>query len=213
MPMLPPVVTIGGQKEEVGAGDVSFEHIFDPRVLTDDITGDVPNGFVLRPLRIQDYDNGFLDLLAQLTTVGEVTRDAFEDQFKRMSKITPQAYYIVVIEDLSNKRVVGTATLVIEWKFIHDAGSRGRVEDVVVDKDVRGRKMGALLNRTLVALAKQIGVYKLSLECKDSLIPFYELHGYRKDIGNNFLVQRFDKDMLEVEIPRNNEESLGPRNP
>ena len=36
----------------------------------------------------------------------------------------------------------------------------------------------------------QTGVYKLSLECKDTLIPFYELYGYKKDVGNNFLVQR-----------------------
>lgn len=46
----------------------------------------------------------------------------------------------------------------------------------------------------------QVGVYKLSLECKDSLIPFYEHYGYEKDVGNNFLVQRFDRDS-EVHIP------------
>ncbi|KAE9416850.1 hypothetical protein Angca_006568, partial [Angiostrongylus cantonensis] len=150
----------------------------------------VPDGFAVRPLKIHDYDNGFLELLAQLTVVGEVTRDAFKDRFKRM-RTTPQSYYIVVIEDLSSGRVVGTATLVLEWKFIHRVGCRGRVEDVVVDKNFRGKKIGALLNRTLVSLAKEVGVYKLSLECKDALIPFYELNGYKKDIGNNFLVQRF----------------------
>lgn len=37
-----------------------------------------------------------------------------------------------------------------------------------------------------------MSVYKLSLECKDSLIPFYEQFGFKKDLGNNFLVQRFD---------------------
>lgn len=52
--------------------------------------------------------------------------------------------------------MVAAATLVIEWKFIHRAGCRGRVEDVVVDKEMRGRKIGALLNRILVALAKQV---------------------------------------------------------
>lgn len=57
----------------------------------------------------------------------------------------------------------------------------------------------------------QVGVYKLSLECKDSLIPFYELYGYSKDVGNNFLVQRFDQEVVipcaeddgEIRIPSN----------
>lgn len=80
----------------------------------------------------------------------------------------------------------------IELKFIHGAGCRGRIEDVVCDKAKRGLGFAKSLNETLVSLAKKLGVYKLSLECKDDLIPFYEKFGYKKDEGNNFLVQRFD---------------------
>ena len=36
-------------------------------------------------------------------------------------KSCPDTYYITVIEDLTTKRVIGTATLVIEQKFIHSA--------------------------------------------------------------------------------------------
>uniref|UniRef100_A0A1I7WWD4 DOCKER domain-containing protein n=1 Tax=Heterorhabditis bacteriophora TaxID=37862 RepID=A0A1I7WWD4_HETBA len=52
--------------------------------------------------------------------------------------------------------------------------------------------------------SRHIGVYKLSLECKDSLIAFYELFGFKKDEDNNFLVQRFSCDSKDdnVEIPR-----------
>lgn len=56
----------------------------------------------------------------------------------------------------STTRVVGAATLVLEWKFIHSAGSRGRVEDVVVDECMRGKKLGVLLNDVLVRLAKKV---------------------------------------------------------
>lgn len=86
---------------------------------------------------------------------------------------------------------MASATLVLEWKFIHDAGCRGRIEDVVVDRSVRGQRFGTLLNHHLVALARHIGVYKLSLECKNELISFYEQFGFKKDEGNNFLVQKF----------------------
>ncbi|ETN73562.1 acetyltransferase, GNAT family [Necator americanus] len=199
MPMLPPFVSIPLNQPDGEEAD-DAEYMFNPELLTPEIVGQVQNGFLVRPLKLSDYDNGFLGVLAQLTTVGEISREIFEERFKSMSKTRPLAYFVVVIEDLSTGRVVAAATLVIEWKFIHEAGCRGRVEDVVVDKEMRGKKMGALLNRILVALAKQIGVYKLSLECKDSLIPFYELYGYQKDLGNNFLVQRFDRDQ-EINVP------------
>jgi glucosamine-phosphate N-acetyltransferase len=44
-------------------------------------------------------------------------------------------------------QVVASATLVVEWKFIHSAGSRGRIEDVVVDDRMRGQHLGVLLNQ------------------------------------------------------------------
>ncbi|CAD6184609.1 unnamed protein product [Caenorhabditis auriculariae] len=153
---------------------------------------EIEPGYVLRPLQMNDHQNGYLDLLSQLTSVGDVDDEWFEKRFISMRDTNPKAYYVVVLADEKNDRIVASATLVIEWKFIHQAGCRGRVEDVVVDEQLRGKKIGSLLNRILVHLAQQIGVYKLSLECKDKLIPFYESFGYKKDEGNNFLVQRFD---------------------
>jgi glucosamine-phosphate N-acetyltransferase len=166
--------------------------MFPAELLTKVTPSDLPEGFSLRPLRIFDYDNGYLQLLAQLTSVGEVSRKEFQQRFASMSNAQPRAYFVVVIEETSSARLVASGTLVIEWKFIHKAGSRGRVEDIVVDSSVRGRQLGTYLNRTLVSLAKELGVYKLSLECRNALIPFYEQFGYALPADNNFLVQRFD---------------------
>ena len=44
---------------------------------------------------------------------------------------------------------------------------------------------------TLTLLGKQHGCYKMSLECADRNIQFYEHFGYKKDEGNNFMVQRY----------------------
>uniref|UniRef100_A0A0R3S265 Glucosamine 6-phosphate N-acetyltransferase n=1 Tax=Elaeophora elaphi TaxID=1147741 RepID=A0A0R3S265_9BILA len=155
---------------------------------------EIPEGYILRPLMSVDYQRGYLELLSQLTFVGDVTEEMFLRQFDLMRNMSPPAYYIIVIEHkdlLRMKRVVAAATLVLEWKFIHDAGCRGRIEDVVVDQSFRGQHFGMLLNQHLVAMARLIGVYKLSLECKDELISFYEQFGFSRDEGNNFLVQRF----------------------
>ncbi|VDM42013.1 unnamed protein product [Toxocara canis] len=155
----------------------------------------LPEDLMIRPLRIDDYNRGYLQLLSQLTSVGDVSEEQFQKRFVSMQNTHPKGYYVVVLEEprkvYSSGMIVGSATLVIEWKFIHEAGCRGRTEDVVVDKRMRGRQLGKILNFYLVQLARRIGVYKLSLECKDALIPFYEQFGFKLDQGNNFLVQRF----------------------
>lgn len=53
-------------------------------------------------------------------------------------------YYITVIEDTRSNKIIGSATLVIESKFIHGCGIRGRLEDVVVDDTYRGKQLGKL---------------------------------------------------------------------
>ncbi|KAF3430842.1 hypothetical protein E2986_08845 [Frieseomelitta varia] len=83
----------------------------------------------------------FLQLLAQLTEVGNVSREQF------------------LIEPLS----IRAKTLL----------QRGRLEDVVVNSEYRG-------------------CYKLTLDCKDRLIPFYESLGFKREPNNaNYLNMRF----------------------
>jgi len=53
-------------------------------------------------------------------------------------------YYVFVIEDTSTKRVVSSCTVAVEKKFIRGCSSRGRIEDVVVDADYRGKQLGKL---------------------------------------------------------------------
>jgi len=145
----------------------------------------------LRPLHIDDYKKGFLDILAMLTKVGTVSEEEFRLQFDLMRKC-PNTYFVTVLEDKKSGKVIGCATLLLEYKFIHSAGVRGRIEDVVVSDEYRGRQLGKLLLETLTILGREtFGCYKMSLECKDSLIKFYGQFGYKKDEGNNYMQQRF----------------------
>uniref|UniRef100_A0A183CN08 U2 snRNP auxiliary factor large subunit n=1 Tax=Globodera pallida TaxID=36090 RepID=A0A183CN08_GLOPA len=138
----------------------------------------LPSDYVLRPLSLNDADLGFVELLEQLTSVRPLSVEQFKDRFTQLSGQKPRGYHIFVIEKESSKKIVATATLVLEWKFIHSCGARGRIEDVVVDREERGKHFGRILNEYLVSLARNLGVYKLSLECVDQLVPFYEKFGY-----------------------------------
>lgn len=144
---------------------------------------------ILRPLSLGDYDLGFLNILSQLTKIGDVSKEQFIERFTRM-KSCPGTYYVMVIEDTERGQVIGSATLVVEQKFIHSASCRGRVEDVVVSEDYRGKELGKLLVDAVTLLGKAVGCYKISLECKDDNVPFYKAFGFAPD-EQLFMVQRF----------------------
>ena len=99
-------------------------------------------GLVVRYLRAEDLSSkgGFLELLSQLTTVGHISKSFLKIRLQEL--ISSNRELMFVIEDVKTGRVVAAATLLLEYKFIHNAGKCGHVEDVVVDKNVRGRGLG-----------------------------------------------------------------------
>ncbi len=135
--------------------------------------------FLVRPLRSDDYGKGFIEVLAQLTQVGSFSEKLFHDRFESMRKANGVngIYYVVVVEDTTSGKIVGTATLVVEQKFIRQAASAGHIEDVVSDKNVRGKGIGKLLVDSLIDLGKVIGCYKVLLDCSDDNVPFYQRCG------------------------------------
>lgn len=146
----------------------------------------------VRPLQDGDYDRGFLQLLSQLTSVGNISRSQFLNKFAKMK--ANGDYYVTVIEDTRIKKLIGAATLVIEHKFIHDCGIRARLEDVVVNDTYRGKQLGKLIVVTVTLLAQHLGCYKMTLDCKDKLIPFYKSLGYINEPGNsNSMTVRYEE--------------------
>ncbi|XP_014088079.1 probable glucosamine 6-phosphate N-acetyltransferase isoform X2 [Bactrocera oleae] len=155
------------------------------------------NWLKVRPLKDGDYDRGFLQLLSQLTDVGHVTRTQFLTRFSQMK--ASGDYYVTVIEDTRKNEIIGAASLIIERKFIHNCAIRGRLEDVVVNDNYRGKQLGKLIVVTVSLLAQHIGCYKMSLDCKDKLIKFYESLGYALIPGNaNSMTIRYDEEPFAV---------------
>ncbi|XP_068681384.1 glucosamine 6-phosphate N-acetyltransferase-like [Montipora capricornis] len=148
------------------------------------------DNLVLRPLCSGDYEKGFVSLLSQLTKVGDVTKEMFLKRFHAM-KSCPSTYYIIVVEDTKLEKIVGTGTLILEQKFIHEIAVRGRIEDIVVDNTCRGKKIGKLIVETLMLLSEKLECYKTSLECKDPLLTFYTQFGLKREDNQNYVCKRF----------------------
>jgi glucosamine-phosphate N-acetyltransferase len=129
---------------------------------------------IIRPMERRDLTRGFAEALSGLAEVDlNLTRllDVF-DLRRRQGIVT-----FVAVE---NDRVLGTASLLVEQKFIHSGGKVGHVEDVAVQADARARGVGRALVDHLVGEARRRGCYKVILNCADHLLGFYERAGFRE---------------------------------
>ena len=139
---------------------------------------------VIRELRKEDLGNGFLTTLDSLRQTSDIERNKAEEIFE---KISSNPDHVIVVAELDGK-IVGTTTLLIEIKFIHSGGLVGHIEDVVVDKNFQGQRIGEKIMKYLLEFAKNRGCYKTILDCTDDVKPFYEKLGF-KHIANEL---RFD---------------------
>lgn len=82
--------------------------------------------------------------------------------------------------DLDKKKIIATATLLVELKFIRNCGKCGHIEDVVVDSTYRGQRLGLRVIEALMDAAKEAGCYKVILDCSESNATFYQKAGLTK---------------------------------
>jgi glucosamine-phosphate N-acetyltransferase len=75
-----------------------------------------------------------------------------------------------------NNKVVAYGSIVIENKIRGELA--GYIEDIVVDKSVRGKSVGTNLIKELLNIAKEKLCYRVTLTCNDNLIKFYEGCGF-----------------------------------
>ena len=124
----------------------------------------------IRVIVESDIENGFLESLDNLKTASNLNRKTATDILK---KIIANPDHIIHVAEINGK-IIGSTTLLIEQKFIHDGGKVGHIEDVVVSKEFEGKGIGMKLVISLLEKAKSMNCYKTILDCKDELIPFYE---------------------------------------
>ena len=130
---------------------------------------------IIRELEEKDFKNGFLTTLDVLRETSSMGEGKAIEIFKKI-KSNPE--HIIIIAEIEG-RVIGSTTLLIEPKFIHQGGVVGHIEDVVVDKKFQGKKIGEKIITHVLEIAKNHGCYKTILDCSDSVKPFYEKLGFK----------------------------------
>ena len=127
-----------------------------------------------RDLESNDYYKNYLYLLEQLTEVN-VEQITFEKFFNFVNNLNCNHRIIVLEED---NKIVASGSLLIENKIIHGISKVGHIEDIVVDKNVRGKGLGKNIINYLNEIGKLNNCYKIILNCKESNIKFYENCGF-----------------------------------
>ena len=131
----------------------------------------------IREIVETDIENGFLESLDSLRKASDLDKETAK---KILEKIILNPDHIIHVAE-ENGKIVGSTTLLIEQKFIHNGGRVGHIEDVVVSKEFEGRGIGIKLVTSLLKKAKEMECYKTILDCEEKLIPFYERIGFKQE--------------------------------
>ncbi len=133
------------------------------------------NELIIRELEKEDFKKGFLQTMDTLKESSNITEDKALEIFRNIQ--LNQKHIIIVAE--INGRIVGSTTLLIEPKFIHQGGIVGHIEDVVVNKEFQGQKIGEKIIKYVLGIAKKHDCYKTILDCSDDVKQFYEKLGFK----------------------------------
>ena len=130
---------------------------------------------MIREIIHTDLTDDYFLLLSQLSGVltSYNVYNMWEAYLKGSSKT-----YIFINDD---NQIIGSATIFIEHKFLHCGSTIGRIEDVVVDANLRVKAVGKSLVKKCIEFANDKDCYKIILDCSDDNVPFYEKCGFNVD--------------------------------
>lgn len=129
----------------------------------------------VRKITESDIDNGFLESLDSLRKASNLDKKKAKEILQNITENPNNVIFVAVQGD----KIVGSTTLLIEQKFIHDGGKVGHIEDVVVSERHQGKGIGEKIMLFVLDYAKSHGCYKTILDCEDKVKPFYEKIGFK----------------------------------
>jgi glucosamine-phosphate N-acetyltransferase len=132
------------------------------------------NEVEVRELKPADLDRGFLEALASLSEVRLSAEEA--EGFLEERRTAGIRTYVACL----GREVAGTASLLVERKFLHRGGLVGHIEDVAVRKGLQRGGIGTALVRHAVEEARRLGCYKVILNCFEDRVGFYTRLGFHE---------------------------------
>jgi glucosamine-phosphate N-acetyltransferase len=133
--------------------------------------------FFVRELDGADLDNGFYESLSNLSNVSGIDRLQALQLFNFIKSDLLHKIFVAVLND---GNVIGSISVLIEKKFIHNCGKVAHIEDVVTRKGYEGIGIGSALVERALEFSANLGCYKVILDCSESNVAFYEKNGFKR---------------------------------
>ena len=128
---------------------------------------------IFKKLETKDYKKYFE--LINTFRKSYFTKTDFENQIQILG---PNTEIWIIENEYSD--LIGSGTILYEYKFIHDCGKIGHIEDVCIHDKYRGKSYGEQLIKFLLERAKEKNCYKVILDCQPELEKFYSKCGLEK---------------------------------
>lgn len=141
--------------------------------------------YKIKELKSKYITENFLVTLKHLSPSTVIDVKKSRKQFKQIKKNNNHKIFVAI--DKESSAVIGTASIFVEPKFIHDCGWLAHVEDVVVSEKYKGQGIGKELMKHVIKTAKKFDCYRVILACSNDNVAFYEKLGFHKR-GNEMLL-------------------------
>ena len=124
-----------------------------------------------RLIQPTDIDEVFF-LLQQLTKIDYSLRNKSKCWDNFISNTSSNA-----IVGIYKNKIIAYGSIVIENKIRGEVA--GHIEDIIVDKNIRGKNVGVSLINELINIAKIKKCYRVTLLCNENLINFYSKNNFK----------------------------------
>jgi glucosamine-phosphate N-acetyltransferase len=135
--------------------------------------------FLVREIELADLQKGFFQALSNLADLGRITEENKRAE-DILFEIKSSSFYKIFVAVKDDGQIIGSTTLLIEQKFIHDGGRVGHIEDVATNTKYEGNGVGSALVRRAVDFAKEKNCYKVILDCSENNVQFYRRMGFKE---------------------------------
>jgi ribosomal protein S18 acetylase RimI-like enzyme len=131
--------------------------------------------------------NNLLKVLKQLSSgcdpINMSLCDSYRTYIKNMCNPDTINKKIMLVIKFKNN-IIGTGSVLIENKIIHELGSVAHIEDIVIDSEYRGMGLASVLMNELIKLSKMNNCYKIILDASNDVKPFYKKLGFKDNATN-----------------------------
>lgn len=133
--------------------------------------------YKIRPLILSDFYRGYLSLLKQLSIVND--NISYIDFKNKWFEIANNKFHKIYVIEFQNM-IVASGTLIIEPKFIRNCKFASHIEDIVVEKKMRGNGLSKKIINKLIEISKEFNCYRITLNCHQDKFGLYEKFGFKK---------------------------------